>query len=250
MNRLTRGPAPAPLGESDGERVTRRAWYGDLRDAGGRIRDRWNQRDSDGDQPIRDAVRSMSDGECAWCGKLVPDADMEVDHYLPKAHFPRLAYCWSVYLPSCGDCNNRRKRDFVPRGLPDDSVHDPALASNSPEGQPYVPNTVLGALEHRLVEPTFDDPADHLEFEPLLATYQERTETGRVTISRFFNDKERAEWLTTLQEVVIKDVKRSTSRADLDEQMQRFISLVGHSFYIRAFADAWLAIQPPAWSLV
>lgn len=247
MKRLTRGPAPAPLGDSDVDTASRRQWYADLRGKDGKIRPRWNQRDDDGKQPIRKAVRAISGSECAWCGTRVPGANMQVDHYLPKEWLPRLSYCWVNLLPSCGSCN-RRKLIFRPSGIDHDSLYEPALGTHGSADASYDPETILDAHPRRLVEPAFEDPAKHLAFEPVLATYVSVTDAGATTISRLFNERDDAASLQTLQKRVFSDVERSESRADLENSLQLLIDLVGRSFYVRAFAACWLKLNPPPWT--
>jgi hypothetical protein len=43
------------------------------------------------------------------------------------------------------------------------------------------------ARDDRLIDPTFDDPEDHLEFNPEFYFYESKTETGRITANIFFN---------------------------------------------------------------
>ncbi|MFT4925298.1 MAG: hypothetical protein ACI8WB_001390 [Phenylobacterium sp.] len=41
----------------------------------------------------------------------------DVDHFLPKAVYPALVYCWANYVWSCKECN-QQKRDFESREHP------------------------------------------------------------------------------------------------------------------------------------
>ena len=246
MKRLTRGPAPEPLGDAASDAALRREWYADLRNELGLIRPRWN-RTIGGEQPIRKAVNDLSAGECTWCGDLVAGPSMQVDHYLPKERFPRLAYCWAVLFPSCGPCN-LRKSEYAPAGLARDSLYDPVLHPQFPSERPYTPESVLDSRAERLVEPSFDDPADHLRFHPELAAYECLTPAGNETEKRFFNQRTDAERLVKLQAHVRHTVKTSTSQQVLDHDLAGLIELIGRSFYVEAFAACWLELDPPDWT--
>ncbi|MCA9539096.1 MAG: HNH endonuclease [Myxococcales bacterium] len=244
MKRLHRGPAPAPLGDSADDRKLRAKWYANLRDKQGEVRKRWNRKVG-GRQPIRSALRQISGDECAWCGALVHDAALEVDHYLPNAHFPRLAYRWVNLLPSCGPCN-KRKLEYHPPALMADSLADPAIKASA--ALDFEPSITLAKIVDRLVEPASEDPAAHLRFEPMLACYEARTPVGKRTIKRFFDEKGDAGRLVRLSLCVQKYVTGSISRTDLDDSLTKLIALVGCSFYIKAFEACWLALAPPTWS--
>lgn len=242
-----RGPAPNPLGDSDDEKATRQGWYADLykMDKAGRptkdIKDRWN-REEKGKKVIRDAVRALSTGECAWCGARVAGSALTVDHYLPKDLFPRLAYCWANYLPACQPCNNRKKTD-KPEGLGPDTRHDPALDADDA----YDPEHFLPTLSNRLIEPTVDDPAGHLRFDFGVAVYQAKTDIGTRTLKRFFNEKADAESWNQWRSHVALLVQTSRSAANLDELLRSTEAVLGRSFYIRGFAAFELEVNPPDW---
>lgn len=223
-----RGEAPVPL--ADNAAAHRQAWYEDLRDAHGEIRPRWRT-----NRHIQAGVRGLTSERCAWCGR---PGGVTTDHYLPKEAFPRLAYCWENLLPSCHFCNEKRKRDYVPPGLVSDSLVDPALAPG-PNERAYAPDQILPALPERLVDPSFEDPAQHLRFDPMSHGYTALTRVGEVTRGRFFDEKEDAEAWEKLSASVRWHVEHASSDHDLQEGLRELEALVGSGFYIDEYARFW-----------
>lgn len=201
MKALTRPSAPACLADAEEGPALRVAWYDDLRKSDGAIKDRWNSQDPDeqGVSSIRRALSKMSDGECAWCGVRLDQ--WQVDHYLPQKRFPYVAYCWDNLLPACPRCN-RRKSGYVPPGLAARNVVDPALAERHPAATPFSKTQILPFLEERLVDPSFDDPAAHLEFVAAIPMWRGRTRQGELTVARFFAEKEDAQRWHELSEFI------------------------------------------------
>ncbi len=75
---------------------------------------------------IVQVLARMSEGHCAYCQKYIADEkSIEVEHFRPKSLFPRLAYEWQNYLPSCAICNSKKHNKWPPLGeyvRPDNSV--------------------------------------------------------------------------------------------------------------------------------
>ena len=234
-----RSAAPAPL--SDAQVAQRREWYAHLTRPGGRIHDRW------GRDEVRAALAVLSDGCCAWCGALL-NSGWPVDHYLPKERFPELAYCWENLLPSCTACNTVRKRGYSPPGLNDRSLIDPALSESEGRAH-YKPDTLLATLSPRLVEPTVEDPAVHLKFEPVKAGYTQLSPIGDTTRRTLFHEAEKdfATRMAGLSADVEWRVKNARSPDALREGLMVLIRLVGSRVYVEAYARMWLALLRPDW---
>jgi uncharacterized protein (TIGR02646 family) len=233
MKRLERGEPPVYL-----EPATVKGWYADLRDKGGEIRDRWNARVANG-RPVRDPLEQLSDGCCAWCGKKL-ETGWPVDHYLPQAHFPRLSYHWNNLLPSCETCNKVRKKDYFPTQLAKDSLTDPILELPTP----YEPTALLPSIKDRLVDPSSEDPAAHLVFQPEAHGYKPTDpapdSTGTRTIRTFFPDKtfgEAMEKLSTIVRILV-------SIPGAEAAISPLIEKDGQEFYYHAYTAYWRSFFP------
>lgn len=103
---------------------------------------------------LRDTLRTMAPGRerCMFCGDNQGTA---IDHFEPKAHVPLRTFDWLNHLLACETCNSVHKRDQFPRAA---------------DGAPL------------LIDPTAEDPADHLELTLAAGRYWARTDKGRETI--------------------------------------------------------------------
>ncbi|MBK7761039.1 MAG: hypothetical protein IPI35_32430 [Deltaproteobacteria bacterium] len=72
---------------------------------------------------------------CVWC---VDSRAADVEHYRPKARFPEAVFVWENLLWACAPCNRKKGAQF------------PLAADGAP----------------LLLDPTRQDPWDHLVFEP------------------------------------------------------------------------------------
>lgn len=206
------------------------------------ITTRWNtlQKTREGISAIRKNLLEMSDLCCAYCGvKITKNSDLEVEHFLPKGRtaFPFLAYCWENYLPSCHTCNTA-KCTFVPASLKGKQIVDSVL-----KGKPahsgatfYEWRSILEDTEDRLLEPSFDNPAEHLEFMPEFFMYNPKTEIGKETISRFFSHKEVTDNWEKLSLAIRIIVRDNTSPEDVIEAL---IDFGGYAFLHHTFLDYW-----------
>jgi uncharacterized protein (TIGR02646 family) len=123
---------------------------------------------------ILTALEAMFGQKCAYCesdfGAVAPT---DIEHYRPKGAVvgpggkPRkpgyywLAAEWRNLLPSCIDCNRARKHDY------EDGRETSGKANYFPLADEEKRATVPGGEaeeEPLLLDPTFDDPKDHLEF--------------------------------------------------------------------------------------
>ncbi|MBK7758736.1 MAG: hypothetical protein IPI35_20530 [Deltaproteobacteria bacterium] len=87
---------------------------------------------------VRAALEAMASGHarCMYCEDSL---GTDIDHFWPKADFPDRAFTWENYLLACSYCNSNLKRNQFPRD-----------AAGQPE----------------LLDPTVDEPAEHLFFLP------------------------------------------------------------------------------------
>jgi uncharacterized protein (TIGR02646 family) len=92
---------------------------------------------------VRATLTAMCSGieRCMYCED---SAWTDIDHFVPKAIEPCAAFVWSNYLGACSGCNSNYKRSEYPTA-PDESG--------------------------LLLDPTRDDPRDHLVFSPSTGLY-------------------------------------------------------------------------------
>lgn len=179
----------------------------------------------------------MGSHRCSYCDRNLFVGEMDVDHYLPCHEFRLLTYQWDNLLPACSYCNQRRKGKFFPKSLLGRKLVGAAYIKEFPEGEVYDKVHHLGeiAASDRLIDPSFDNPEDHLEFNPEFLYYKAKTPIGALTIQRFFSSKEVAEkWSETSE--YIRSLVESEARADIIED---FIEIHGYAHVCRAFLTYW-----------
>lgn len=141
------------------------------------------------DEEVKRRLDALFHGKCAYCETFYSaSAPVDVEHYRPKGAVSEdpghpgywwLAMSWDNLLPSCIDCNRKRKQR-VPRistSLLD--LYRSSHASTLPlvqsgkkdsfpianTGQRVLPEGVGFGAEHPLLlDPTRDDPEQHLRF--------------------------------------------------------------------------------------
>lgn len=103
---------------------------------------------------LRATLNAMAPGvqRCMFCGD---NEGMAVDHFEPVVITPLLTFEWSNHLLACATCNSEFKRDRFPRAAD---------------------GTAL------LIDPTSQDPAEHLHLVLAVGEYQPLTEMGAETI--------------------------------------------------------------------
>ncbi|WP_416973924.1 HNH endonuclease [Streptomyces sp. 4F14] len=104
--------------------------------------------------PLRTLLNEMAHGNrcCMYCGD---DLSTDIDHFEPIAENPLRTFDWLNHLLSCTACNSSCKRDQFPR--------DPET------GEPL------------LIDPTTEDPFEHLYLSLDTGLYTGLTEKGRQT---------------------------------------------------------------------
>lgn len=103
---------------------------------------------------VHEALTDSAAGRqrCMYCGD---NEGTDIDHYNPVARAPHLTFVWPNHLLACATCNSHHKRDRFPL---------------SPRGTPL------------LLDPTQDDPFDHLALSLTVGSYLGLTERGNATI--------------------------------------------------------------------
>ena len=129
------------------------------------------------DSEVRGALAALFYGKCCYCEWKIVRADIDIDHYRPKASINRvrnhpgyywLAYEWRNLLPSCTFCNRLRgeleewpSSEKLPTGGKGDS-----FPLNDEGFRARCPNDDLLLEDPLLLDPTVDDPEEHLTFDP------------------------------------------------------------------------------------
>ncbi|PPK63885.1 HNH endonuclease [Actinokineospora auranticolor] len=105
-------------------------------------------------QAVGATLRGFAPGRerCMYCGD---NQGTDIDHFSPVALTPLLTFAWRNHLLACSACNSHHKRDRFPL---DD------------RGKPL------------LLDPTVDDPFDHLALSLTLGRYHPLTDRGAGTI--------------------------------------------------------------------
>lgn len=106
---------------------------------------------------IRETLALMAPGiqRCMYCGD---NLGTDIDHFAPISLFPLLTFRWLNHLLACSHCNSNQKRDKYPCDA--------------------AGNTLL-------LDPSRDDPADHLRLSLNDGRYHPLTEKGTVSIETF-----------------------------------------------------------------
>lgn len=117
----------------------------------------WRNLGKDEKRELRQLLTSMASGleRCMYCED---GHGTEIDHFYPKAPFPEKAFVWTNLLLACSECNSNYKRS----ACPEDS-----------------------SGTRTLLDPTVDDPRDHLLFSFSTGEYDPIDEKGRRSIEVF-----------------------------------------------------------------
>lgn len=117
-----------------------------------------------GADDVRKSLRTMHHKKCAFCESPLPQSTAgHVEHFRPKGEVQQkekgrilkpgyywLAYEWSNLFLACEWCNSRAKRKLFP-------LVNPSKRARSPKDR-------LEDEHPLLVDPSVDDPSDHIEF--------------------------------------------------------------------------------------
>lgn len=237
MRQLTRVNEP----ESFFKNKKKIDFYKDLRDEKGKIRDRWNYETYKSD--LCKALLSMSKNECSFCGTIISETNMDIEHFLPKENFPYLSYSFENYLASCKKCNQNTKRNYYPKSLEPikDKLGEQVLIGHIENLISYNKAEILNKTIDRIVEPGFDTVSDHLEFLPDSANYKTKTNIGKETNRMFFNHREVLDLLQKINNQVMRMIEEGSSK----DAILSWSEITGYSFYIEEFYNYWSAILNP-----
>lgn len=117
---------------------------------------RKNRQDNKTFRVVRQLAFEMCSGprRCGWCEDSCAD---ELDHILPKYHYPERAFIWLNLLASCGKCNSD-KRDAAAVFESADDHRWTRLTRSEP---PRPPPAGISAL----IDPRVEDPLEFLELD-------------------------------------------------------------------------------------
>jgi uncharacterized protein (TIGR02646 family) len=105
-------------------------------------------------QSVKMDLVLMQHHKCCYCDRRVIPVHNDVEHYRPFARYWWLAWTWENLLFACRACNGKGgKHDQFPL-----AVGDTALV---------FPQQPPGSEHPLLVDPTVDDPRDHVRFAKL-----------------------------------------------------------------------------------
>jgi len=212
--------------------------YLNLYDSNGHIRERWNSIQENGVKVVRERLRSMAKGCCAYCGKRVNGSDMDVDHFIPSHHSPYLSYCWDNLLPSCKKCNQNYKNKFIPLELKGKQIVEQCMSNDiTTSDYIYSKEVILQKLcgDSRIIDPTLDKIEDNLVFNPEFYMYETKTCIGEKTKEMFFDKYEFIEDLEKLSNIVKIIVEKNSGH----QLIMDLIDLYGYEFYYNIFYQYW-----------
>src|ERR1017187_8699934 len=106
---------------------------------------------------IRNALRGMASG-IERCMSCCDSRGTDIDHFEPIALTPRRTFDWQNHLLACSSCNSNAKRDQFPV-----DEHGASL----------------------LVDPSAEDPFDHIRLTFATGSYEPVSSKGSVTIKIF-----------------------------------------------------------------
>lgn len=219
--------------------------YQNLRGKNDKIKPRWNTMMEDGEKIVRKELYKMSNECCAYCGKKISCIEMDVDHFLPSSKFPYLSYCWYNFLPSCKLCNQSFKKDIYPkisqnitlveRCLINEDLKDKGVKITKPMlfTKKIVLNKVF--INDRLIDPSFDEIEEHLEFNPLLYNYKGKTNIGKKTADTFFSKVEFQKSIEGISNIVLRIVYEGNSYNLVGDLIETY----GYEFYYDFYWDFW-----------
>ena len=160
---------------------------------------------------------------------------MQVDHILPKEEFPFLAYAWENLLPSCDACN-RRKKAYAPPSLQKKRIIERCLADDQAHDHVFDKPRLFGELvpTERLIDPSFDDPAAHIELLFDFGSYRPKDRMGEITYERLLRHLD--ERLAKIREAARVVVETTLT----DAQLADFAAVTSHPSLFRLFAAYWI----------
>ncbi|MFI5911921.1 hypothetical protein [Dactylosporangium sp. NPDC051541] len=163
--------------------------------------------------PLRRFLAQMAPGRqhCMYCGD---NHGTDIDHFEPVTRNPLRTFDWLNHLLACSTCNSHQKRDQFPVDT---------------DGRPL------------LIDPTLEDPFDHLFLSLSVGEYKALTAKGRLTIevcglNRFLLSRGRVQARRVVA-MSLRDWKQAFDTGDAD-QMQVALQTV----HEQPFADVCQAM--------
>ena len=205
---------------------------------------------------VRDELLKMFGGECAFCGKrlLSDNTDTQVDRFLPKKSrskpesklepFKLLSLCWDNIILLCGNCNNK-KGSFSPKSLEgkvfvERFMKDEGIAPQSAEV--FEKNQVLNNCTDRLLDPSFDNPSEHILFIPCgFGMFKHITQIGKLMKEKIFIRSESSDIFFTELSDRMKEVVDNSPQPE--QERDRIIKDSGYSFFRQHYYNYWLDIK-------
>ncbi|WP_415954338.1 hypothetical protein [Streptomyces sp. KLOTTS4A1] len=166
---------------------------------------------------LRKVLRTMASGvlgDCMYCGGYTAT---DIEHFEPREHDALKTFLWPNHLLVCGPCNSTYKREW--------------WKCNEKTGEPL------------LIDPTRDDPFDHLVLILREGRYTSRTDKGWTTIKvlglnlperRLVDGRKKAR---VNIRVVLRGWHRARLEGDADAQREALDTLKE-----QPFADVWQAM--------
>ena len=131
-----------------------------------------------GSDSVRSALRELFFNKCGYCESSLLGGEMDVDHYRPKAGVAKvpahdgyywLAYEWDNLLASCVFCNRLRKEPAMwpNKSRGETSGKGNAFPITDERYRAWCPSDDLSLENPLIINPTADDPSEHIAFDPL-----------------------------------------------------------------------------------
>jgi uncharacterized protein (TIGR02646 family) len=186
----------------------------------------WDLRDNKAFREVRAILQQMASGleRCMYCED---SAGIAIEHFWPRSTYPHRAFDWLNYLIICTLCNSNKRDQF-----PLDQVGKPLL-----------------------LDPTEDDPLDHMALSPATGSLLGLSTKGTLTIEIIDLDREtlvkgRAYAWTALEGLIadyahlrhIGDAGRA-ARIELTVRNHPFAGVLAALLRIAASSDADLLIE-------
>lgn len=238
MKRLERPAAPECINDSEASRQNKKKYY--------EKDNPWADFPRKDKEAIRELLHKMSEGECAYCGKKLytNDADMHVEHFLPQSVFPFLSLCWENLLPFCSDCNTK-KSSFSPKSLENNPAAEAFLITyleKCSSHMAYNKNALLENCKDRMIDPSYDNPKKHIEFDAGSRQYKPISPIGEIMVDTFFRRKKSFDKKLRDLNKIVADII-ATEEKPLNCVESYVIKISGYSFIVMSFYTYWTNIK-------